>query len=370
MLEIQKYLRAGNTTFDLTEQYGIKVVQSGEFPELFLFKYDQLESPMGEQIVQECRGLILNSLDSWEIVAWPYQKFFNYGEGHAPEIDWDSMKVYEKLDGSLMTLYWYGGKWKVASSGNPDAGGQVFSTGSNPTTFKYLFWLVWKELKYDMPYSCARNCTFMFELMTPINKVVVHHNKRRLVLHGIRNNLSGQEFEPEGAATWYNWEICKTYMMNSIEQVVHNSGQLNPIHQEGYIVVDKHFNRVKIKSPQYVALHHMKSSMSPRGLLQIVRCNEMDEFLVHFPEYEKPYNVIKAEFDRVVTELEDTIATTKANYAPDDFKGMALSMKGKYYTAFVMGCIRWDNTVRQSFKDIPIKSLEKWIKLEELDLCI
>ena len=366
-LELQKFLRAGNSTFDLTEQYGIRVVQSIEFPELYLFKYDQLESPMGERIVQESRGIILNALDRWEVVAWPYMKFFNYGEGHAAEIDWNSMKVYEKLDGSLMTMYYYGGKWRVATSGNPDAAGEILG-GS--VTFKHLFWDTWRQLDYDLPYSCAQNITFMFELMTQLNKVVVHHTERRLVLHGVRGNINGKEIEPEWISNWYNWRVCKTYPMNTIESIVHNAGQLNPIKQEGYIVVDKYFNRIKIKSPQYVALHHIKSSMSPRGLLEIVRTNEMSEFLVHFPEFEKPYYAIKAEYDKIVAELEAIIEETISNHNPEDFKGMALSIKNKKYVPFVMGCIRWNKGVKQVFKETPIKSLEKWIKLEEIDLCI
>jgi hypothetical protein len=35
------------------------------------------------------------------------------------------VRVYEKLDGSLMTLYWFEGQWRVASNKLPAAGGQV-----------------------------------------------------------------------------------------------------------------------------------------------------------------------------------------------------------------------------------------------------
>jgi tRNA splicing ligase len=53
-------------------------------------------------VVQECRGLILDESANWRIVAFPYTKFFNYGEEHAASIDWSTACVQEKLDGSLM----------------------------------------------------------------------------------------------------------------------------------------------------------------------------------------------------------------------------------------------------------------------------
>jgi hypothetical protein len=40
----------------------------------------------------------------------------------AAAIDWTNAVVTEKLDGSLVTLYWYQGGWQVASTGTPDGG--------------------------------------------------------------------------------------------------------------------------------------------------------------------------------------------------------------------------------------------------------
>jgi hypothetical protein len=54
----------------------------------------------------------------WSVVMLPYTKFFNYGESLAAKLDWrQPVTVTEKSDGSLMTVYWYKGKWHVASQG-------------------------------------------------------------------------------------------------------------------------------------------------------------------------------------------------------------------------------------------------------------
>ena len=112
-MELQDYLINRGLT-QLVEEYKIKVNRHSAIDNLVCLKYSQLESPIGEKIVQQCRGIILDEVNNWEIVSYPYDKFFNYGEAHAPELDWMSAKVYEKLDGSLMTLYFYN---RISSGG-------------------------------------------------------------------------------------------------------------------------------------------------------------------------------------------------------------------------------------------------------------
>src|SRR5689334_13224443 len=105
-LETVRFLRLHGLP-ELCERYKITARRHGYYPGLVQLKYSQIESPMGERIVQECRGLILDEGHDWKVIAFPYTKFFNHGEGHAAPIDWGTAKVYEKLDGSLMTLYSY-----------------------------------------------------------------------------------------------------------------------------------------------------------------------------------------------------------------------------------------------------------------------
>lgn len=58
------------------------------------------------------------------------------------------LQVYEKLDGSLMTLYHYRGQWHVATTGRPDASGSV---GSARASYNDLFWEIWQNLGYSKP---------------------------------------------------------------------------------------------------------------------------------------------------------------------------------------------------------------------------
>ena len=44
---------------------------------------------MASPVVQECRGLLLEE-GTWNVVAMPFTKFFNFGEKLAPTIDWST----------------------------------------------------------------------------------------------------------------------------------------------------------------------------------------------------------------------------------------------------------------------------------------
>jgi len=160
-MELQDYLRTAGLE-KLVQTYNIKVNRHNDFSNLVCLKYSQIESPMREIIVQQCRGIILDETNNWQIVSYPYDKFFNYGECHAPKLNWSKSQVSEKLDGSLMILYFYQGKWCVQSSGMADAAGDV---SGFRFSFRQLFWQVWQELKYSLPMET--DYCFIFELMTP-----------------------------------------------------------------------------------------------------------------------------------------------------------------------------------------------------------
>ena len=103
MLRVQEFIKENVNWRELlsSSPYFIKISDDNMFGRnLVLLKYDQLNSDLGNDIVQECRGLILDS-DTFDIVSYPFNKFFNYGESHAATIDWASAYVTQKLDGCV-----------------------------------------------------------------------------------------------------------------------------------------------------------------------------------------------------------------------------------------------------------------------------
>lgn len=273
----------------LQSTYAIKAVQDDGLVSL---KYNQIESPMDVPIVQQCRGMVVD-LDAREVVAWPYNKFWNLGEARADTIDWSTARVLDKLDGSLMILYWHPrtGGWRVASSGHPTAGGS-FGT-DRARTFADAFWAVWDSEDLTLPGSVWQDVTFMFELCASENRIVVKHDRPRLVLHGARE--CGTEISHETLDTCsilIGCDLVESFPLTSAEDCATAAATLNPVAAEGFVVVDAAFHRVKIKSPRYVSLHHMKGEFSRRRAIELWQAGETSELAVHFPE-------LRAEIDAV-----------------------------------------------------------------------
>ena len=359
-MELQDYLINRGLT-ELVEEYKIKVNRHSAIDNLVCLKYSQLESPMGEKIVQQCRGIILDEANNWEIVSYPYDKFFNYGEAHAPKLDWDTAKVYEKLDGSLMTLYFYRGEWRVSSSGMADATGDVSDFGF---TFAQLFWKVWRELGYELPRD-TEHC-YMFELMTPFNRIVVRQYGNDLILHGVRNLKTLQESDPHLWGDKYGWHVVETYPLQTLEEILAATNKIDPMKGEGYIVCDAQFKRVKIKSPQYVAIAHLRSGFSSRRMLEIVATNEGEEFLNYYPEWTDLYRLIRAKFDALAKNIEHKYNQHKDIEVQKDF---ALAIKHLPYSGILFDLRKGKtNSVRESLARTPIQKLESLLQIDYVDL--
>jgi T4 RnlA family RNA ligase len=298
---LQTYLRAGNDPATLTTRYGIAVKPHARYSYLLMFKYDQINSPFAEPIVRECRGVILDSSSDWAIVSRPFDKFFNHGDPLAAPIDWSTARVQEKLDGSLISLYWHFGEWQIASSGTPDASGHA---GTSAQTFRQLFLEVMARHGYELPPVRFAHCTFMYELMTRWNRIVVQHPEPRVVLLAVRETESGVEIPVEAFKSDPMPPVVRSFPLQSFDDMAATFSTMNPLEQEGYVVVDAQSNRVKVKHPGYVALHHMISSTGPKAILDIIRKGETTELLTHFPEWTEEFNAIQAKYDALVSKVD------------------------------------------------------------------
>lgn len=300
------YLQNGGDLRGLWDIYKVTSKRHSVHQNLVQLKYDQIEANFNLPLVTQCRGLILNEADNWAIVARPFDKFFNYGEELADPIDWKTATINEKLDGSLIIMYYHEGAWWVATSGTPDGSGDVGNFGRS---FASLFWEIWDAKKYRLPSEMYESCTFMFELTSPFNRVVVQNTDSTVRLIGVRNNLSGLELPIRKFA---QWERAREFPpMHSIESLAKTFDTMNPVKQEGYVVVDAEYRRIKVKHPGYVALHHMRSSLSPKRLLQVVRAGEIAEVVASFPEWQEAFERIKARYDGLVVNLEQRWEETK-----------------------------------------------------------
>jgi hypothetical protein len=297
-----EFLRSGGTTDDLLKRYGVVSKRHRAHPNLVLLKYNQIASPMHESIVQECRGIVLDEADDWTVVSRAFNKFFNHGEGHAAEIDWATARVQEKLDGSLCVLYPYAGAWYVATTGTPDGSGDV--NGHGLRFSDYFRNTLENQGGAPSVQSNASDYCFFFELTGPINRIVVVHSEPSLTLLGARRRDTWAEVHPSAVAHFFpGVPVVREFGLQSVDEIAASFAEMSPLSQEGYVVVDAAFRRIKVKHPGYVALHHAKDGLSQRAFVEIARSGETPEVIAAFPELAPQLEETKSRFGALVSEV-------------------------------------------------------------------
>jgi len=202
----------------------------------------------------------------------------------------------------------------------------------------------------------------MFELETPYNRIVVQHCEQLLTLHGVRNVKTFVEESPAVWAEKTGWKGVNSYAFGTIEALVAQAEQLDPLQQEGFIVCDANFRRIKLKSSEYVKLSHMKDGSSYRKLLSIVVNNESAEFLAYFQELQALFDEITEKYSKLVIFLEKEYEKYKAIAIQKDF---AMAVKDFSYSG-VLFALRAGkaSSVRAYMVGLSVVKVEQY--LEEL----
>lgn len=363
-LLIQAYLEADGTLGDLVTSYTIKARRHGKYENLVLLKYG-IEAAFMNPMVRECRGIILDEARNWAVVSRAFDKFGNDGEGYVPEIDWSTARVQEKLDGSLCVLYHYDGAWHVATSGSPDASGQVQRAGVHGSsafaeeTFADYFWSTFNASGGRLPEPS--DLCFAFELMGPLNRVVVVHEKPWLRLLAVRNRVTGQQWLPDEWADVVGIPAVRSFPLTSVEEIVKSFESISPVSQEGYVVVDGAFNRVKIKHPGYVALHHAKDGMGPKAFVNIARTGEVGEVISAFPEFKPLIDSARAKYEGLIAQVRAAYEPIKAIPVQKDFAAEAL----KTPWSSILFQMRKGTELEAFLRDVQVEKLMHWMGIED-----
>jgi RNA ligase len=288
--KIWKEVEAGNVSASRTDN-------------LTIFKYTQDCHIQGNwnDVNRQCRGIIFR--DDGTVVARPFSKFFNLNELPETEprnLPWrEGIEVYEKLDGSCGTGYrketWDAGigthtKWFIATPGSMESDQAVEGTAM----------LGMYNLEF-MP----QNCTPVFEIIYPDNRIVVDYNGfRGLVLLAIFDH-NGEEWHPRRVDSIA--EVCgfrrpKVYDIDIRGEIPFEDNA------EGYVARFGCGTRVKIKSPAYLRIHRLLDRLSPKGVIELMQGREYGMTVRQLPDsIAKDFDDIRAHvqgvFNSVLTEV-------------------------------------------------------------------
>ena len=283
-----------------------------DFDGYTLIKYNQLFSDFKELMVREARGFIIKKEGHKYVpVCVTFTKFFCVGDPNAQDALYklahrDEWYVEEKIDGSLIKLWWDNDEWHISTSGTTDAEKAAVQFEMNDiANYKQLFVYASKDkIDYD---RLDKRYTYMFELIGLENKVIVPYEKEDVYYLGRRDNYTLLEipyFDDDCAGV----EKCKRpkcrivkvnknpkKVMKELQKEV-NSFTKEHEHFEGYVISDRSLKtRVKMKSTQYMELFFQKGNgiFSPRKILLMILDQKDDDVLSSFPEYRPKFDMVR-----------------------------------------------------------------------------
>lgn len=268
-----------------------------------IFNYNQIESDFYNPIVQEARGIIFDLADWTKPVCHAFNKFFNYGEPNCAEIDWSTATVSQKIDGSIMKVWW-DGCWRVSTNANIYAE-EAEIGDARVNNFREVFDMALtaelakinmrEEAFWD---SLNISFTYIFELVSPFTRVVIPYDEPKLYFLGARHNSTGIEYgctEQVAKRLRLNFfDRPKLYPITSLDECISAAKELD-WDEEGYVVFDSNMNRCKIKSPAYVIAHYCrtKRELTKKNLIDIIIKAETDEFLIYADDYREQIQLLQ-----------------------------------------------------------------------------
>lgn len=338
-----------------------KYLRKQESGSLVLFNYTEActYEKHWNSYTMESRGIIFNK-DTGETVARCFPKFFNIEELENKSLPQmpknESYEVYEKMDGSMGTLYLdpSDNKYKFATRGSFNSDQAKIATemwyDTNPGVDVNADCL-WNRLLNVKPEY--KDFTLLFEIIYPENRVndgarlVCDYGSQRtlVLLAGIHKFQLGLELNYDDLciiADKIGLPVVRKYDY-TIEQLIEMKKTL-PMQEEGWVVKFKSGFRIKLKGLEYCKFQKIINSISPLSIWEKMLDNETfrlsDDYKKLLPEEILPdvneiERKLRLNYNSHLTGLVDTysymLKKAKREYPEKIEKGLGIQLTGSVY---------------------------------------
>lgn len=316
-MELLDYINSHMLTWEqdlAAEPYYLKITHDGPY---VMLKYQQFISDMSNLLCQQARGAIfrLNEDKTAYIpVSIAMYKFFNSDEPYAAIIDWSSVVVQEKVDGSLIKFGYdtVEKHWLVSTNGKIRI---CDAPVTNNITYADIFLVSLSHSRIlseqvaaleDFTAQLDKNYTYYFELTSPETRIVCKYDYSiyylgRRNMNTLEEDFSRIEFNERFNILYpriyplYNKKACLTAAKNLGENA------------EGFVVRDEYGHRVKIKSPWYLAMHHLRGNgrLSVKNVVEYWQNGYLDDYMAQFPESNEFITKVMSEIHNLIVNMEN-----------------------------------------------------------------
>ena len=224
------------------------------------YTYDAFMRNQADDMAVAARTLITESY-SGQVISRSFSKFFNYHEKQAykPTGDEHAFVIEEKVDGSIISLFYYNNEWMMASK----------SAFESPHTISARRIL---DKRYpNVLATLDKSKTYVFELVDPSMPIRVVYHKEDLVLLAIFAR-DGQE--PPHSFDWSIFPFARPKVHNALQVNPKKLSQLNWHNEEGFVAKfwltpeDRYPQRIKVKFESYIQLPPPEAQSLPKRLLR------------------------------------------------------------------------------------------------------
>lgn len=316
-----------HTFRELEDEHGV-CARFNKRWDLCSLNYDQILVKNGDRVAEQCRGMVIRPgieltekflrdaeklvedphnnrwkdrvIGEVEVLAWPMDRFYNLGDPAAAQINWSDaeLRVFEKLDGTMIVLYWdpLHRKWSSATRSVPEADLPIHQDHMEigNATFSDLFMralvltrealsgeqITWEVDGPDKVIHLNQELTYVFELTSPYNRVVVRYDEPRVTLLAARHTASGRELSIDTIRVPHV-QRPKVWDLGSEAAVAAFVDQADPATLEGTVVCDSAFRRLKVKNKAWVLSSKAKDlvTCSRRSAIEAIILGKIDDVL-------------------------------------------------------------------------------------------
>lgn len=269
---------------DLQQLIAMWYISKVKHPTLPLYIYNYTDKCQYEQkwndITITHRWVIKD--EEWNIVAKSFNKIFNYSE-----LKWkikrelledNTLYVREKLDWSLLIVFFYNWEWLTATrwsfiSKQSVKGKEILE---NKWYFEYM----------------DKSLTYLYEVIYPENKIVVDYwNREECILLAVSNSKSIYQPLTENIPT------AKEYGVHDINDII--AIREKWIIWQEWFVCGSWKKLFKVKFDEYVELHKIRFSYNREDVFELIK------------QWQRDFSGIPDEYH---TEIKDMIEYYKSEY--------------------------------------------------------